>query len=38
MLHDDKTRLPERPPALVVGALLVDLATLEPAYAACGKF
>lgn len=38
MLHYDETRLPERPPALVIGAFLVDLAALKPTYATWGKF
>lgn len=37
VLHYDETSLPERPPALVVGAFLIDLAALKPTYAAWGK-
>lgn len=38
MLHYDEARLPQRPPALVVGAFLVDLAALKPTYTAWEKF
>lgn len=36
VLHYDEARFSERPPALVVRPLLVDLAALEPTHAACG--
>lgn len=35
VLHYDKAGFPECPPALVLWSLLVDLAALEPAHAAC---